>query len=325
MHSDKGNDVPPPFAWDEWYRGIGGRTISIPEVTAYFRRIFDEQLPRFEGEPTPKQRSFATPEEAAGALKERARAAGADIVGICELTAAEIYRGRTVTGRFAVAVGMRMRYREFQTVPSRESAVEQVRVYFELGRLCVELAEFIRGLGYHAKVQAPVGDSDVLHVPIALKAGLGELGRHGSIINPELGPLLRLGTVTTTLGAACDAPIDAGIAEFCDHCRACRKFCPADAVPDERDPEAGKDHLGLDRYVIDTGRCFPYFARHYYCAACLPVCAYNHKEWARDFEGFKTRIFPEVIMAEPPPPIDGIPEAQRHRYPRRKRGVQDKR
>ena len=127
-----------------------------------------------------------------------------------------------------------------------------------------------------------------------------------------------MGSVITSMPLAIDHPIDAGIAKFCDTCRACRKYCPADAIPDERSPEAGKDHLGHDRYVVDTGRCFPYFARHYYCSACLPVCVYNHKEWARDFEGFSTRLFPEVVMLDPPAAAD-LPDDQRHTYPKLRR------
>lgn len=66
----------------------------------------------------------------------------------------------------------------------------------------------------------------------------------------------------------------------------------------------------------DTGRCFPYFARHHYCSIYLPVCAYNHKEWARDFGGTATKIFPTVVMHDPPPPSD-VPDAKRsHDYPR---------
>ena len=107
-----------------------------------------------------------------------------------------------------------------------------------------------------------------------------------------------MGSVATSIPLAIDHPIDAGIAKFCDACRACRKFCPANAIPDERSPEAGKDHLGYDRYVVDTGRCFPYFAKHYYCSICLPVCVYNHKEWARDFDGFHTKLFPECRDAD---------------------------
>jgi len=91
------------------------------------------------------------------------------------------------------------------------------------------------------------------------------------------------------------------------------------AIPDERSPEAGKDHLGYDRYVVDTGRCFPYFAKYSYCSICLPVCVYNHKEWARDFEGAQTQSFPTVIMLSAPQPSD-LPDAdRRHRYPRIRR------
>jgi epoxyqueuosine reductase QueG len=114
-----------------------------------------------------------------------------------------------------------------------------------------------------------------------------------------------------------DRPGDAvASGKFCDSCRACRKFCPADAIPDHRSPDAGQDHLGLDRYIVDTGRCFPYFAAHKYCSICLPVCAYNHKEWARDFEGFQTKIFPTVVMEDPPPPVDPMDASRSHVYVR---------
>jgi hypothetical protein len=217
-----------------------------------------------------------------------------------------------------VAVGQRMRWREFQVVPSRESAIECLRVYFTLGETVIQLAAHIRSLGYACTIEHPIGDSDLLHIPIGLKAGFGELGRHGSIIHPTLGPLFRMGSVATSIPLAIDHPVDAGIAAFCDTCRACRKYCPADAIPDARSPEAGVDHLGHPRYVVDTGRCFPYFATHQYCSICLPVCVYNHKAWARDVEGTPTRLFPTVIMREPPPPADA-PVTNCHWYPRLKR------
>ncbi|MFM7156301.1 MAG: hypothetical protein ACKO0Y_00645, partial [Bacteroidota bacterium] len=206
---------------------------------------------------------------------------------------------------------------EFQQVPNERSAIECLRVYFTLGEVVIALAQEIRKLGYACTVEHPIGDSDVLHVPLALKAGFGELGRHGSIIHPKMGPLFRLGSVITNMPLATDRPIDAGIAKFCDTCKACRIYCPADAVPDERSPEAGKDHLGNDRYMIDTGRCFPYFATDNYCSACLVVCVYNHKEWARDFEGFKTSLFPDLQLKTSPHPAD--PEVEKHWYPLRKR------
>jgi epoxyqueuosine reductase len=303
----------PAFSWDAWYAKVGGRSIQIDAVDEYLREIRELQYPRFDGPVAPERRAFRDGAEAAADLKAKARALGADIVGICRIEPSDVYRGRTVTETYAIAVGQRMRWREFQVVPSLESATECLRVYATLGETVIGLAAYVRSLGFACKVEHPIGDSDLLHVPIGLKAGFGELGRHGSIIHPELGPLFRMGSVATSMPLALDRPIDAGIAKFCDTCRACRIYCPADAIPDERSRTAGKDHLGNDRYVVDTGRCFPYFAKHNYCSICLPVCVYNHKEWARDFEGWETKLFPTVVMAEPPPPVD-LPRDLRHGY-----------
>ena len=307
---------PPPFAWDDWYALVGGRSIRIEEVDDILRQIYNDQYERFEGEIADSRVEFDSPAEAARHLKDKAAEFGADIVGICEIEPTDVYRGRVVTQKYAIAVGQRMRWREFQVVPSRESAIECLRVYYTLGETVIKLATYLRSIGYACKIEHPIGDSDLLHVPIGLKAGFGELGRHGSIINPRLGPLFRMGSVATSIPLAIDHPIDAGIAKFCDACRACRKFCPADAIPDERTPEAGKDHLGYDRYVIDTGRCFPYFAKHSYCSICLPVCAYNHKDWAKDFDGFHTKLFPNVLMPDAPAPVDLPQDQPRHFYAR---------
>jgi epoxyqueuosine reductase QueG len=310
---------PPPFAWEDWYASIGGRSIRIDRVSEYLRQIYEDQYPRFDGPVAPERHEFESPEAAARHLKEKAIAFGADVVGICRIEPSDVYRGRTVTETFAIAVGQRMRWREFQVVPSRESAIECLRVYFTLGETVIQLADYVRSLGHACRVEHPIGDSDLLHIPIGLKAGFGELGRHGSIIHPRLGPLFRMGSVATSIPLAIDRPIDAGIAKFCDTCRACRKYCPPGAIPDARSPEAGKDHLGYDRYVVDTGRCFPYFAAHSYCSICLPVCVYNHKEWARDFEGSSTKLFPTVLMPESPPAVDPGPAQPVHWYPKLRR------
>lgn len=303
----------PAFNWDQWYAAVGGRTIDIPEADRLIKVIKEEQTKRFDGPVAAEQQKFSSPAEATELIKQKARELGADEAGIALIESTDIYRGRELEGKFAIVVGQRMRWREFQVVPSRESAIECLRIYYSLGETVIALAAFVRSLGYACRVEHPLGDSDVLHIPLALKAGFGELGRHGSIIHPTMGPLFRLGSVITSLELATDKPIDAGIAKFCDTCKACRIYCPAKAIPDERSPVAGKDHLGNDRYVVDTGRCFPYFAKHNYCSICLPVCVYNHKEWAKDFEGFQTKKWPEIRMEEAPGIAD-IPEELRHSY-----------
>lgn len=305
---------PPAFLWDEWYRSVGGRTINIKEVDSILKEIKEHQYPRFSGGVNSARKDFESVLSASSAVKQKAFELGAGEVGIAEIEPSDIYKGREVKEKYAIVVGQRMLWRSFQDVPSHESAVECLRVYFSLGEVVIQLAEYIRSLGYACTVEHPIGDSDVLHVPLALKAGFGELGRHGSIIHPKMGPLFRLGSVITDMPLAIDHPIDAGIAAFCDNCKACRIYCPAKAIPDDRSPEAGKDHLGNDRYMVDTGKCFPYFAKHNYCSICLPVCVYHHKEWARDYDGFVTKLFPEVVMTDPPTAVD--PEIDKHWYPK---------
>ncbi|MBL7811226.1 MAG: hypothetical protein JNL57_03295 [Bacteroidetes bacterium] len=304
----------PAFKWDDWYAAVGGRSISIDEVNELLKEIHQDQYTRFEGPVAGEKHVFDSAEIASAHLKEKAKEFGADLVGVALIEPSDIYKGRTVTESHAIALGQRMRWRAFQTVPSHDSAVECMRVYYTLGETVIKLAEYIRSLGYACRVEHPIGDSDILHIPIGLKAGFGELGRHGSIINPEIGPLFRMGSIITNMDLAIDHPIDAGIAKFCDNCRACRLYCPAKAIPDHRSPEAGKDHLGNDRYVVDTGKCFPYFAKHNYCSICLPVCVYNHKEWARDFEGYQTGLWPDIKMENPPAEAD-IPRELRHDFP----------
>lgn len=304
---------PPAFQWEEWYKAIGGRRIKISEVEDILTQIRELQYPRFKGEVNSKRTEFANESLASEVIKKKAFELGADEVGIAEIEPSDIYQGREVKEKYAIVVAQRMLWRNFQEVPSHDSAIECLRVYFTLGEVVIQLADYIRSLGYDCIVEHPIGDSDVLHVPLALKAGFGELGRHGSIIHPRMGPLFRLGSVITDMPLCIDSPIDAGIAAFCDNCRACRIYCPAKAIPDHRSPEAGKDHLGNDRYMVDTGKCFPYFATHHYCSACLPVCVYHHKEWARDFDGFTTKLFPDVELKDPPPPVD--PDVPKHWYP----------
>src|SRR5688572_20779967 len=224
---------PPAFAWDDWYAAVGGRSISIDEVERMLKEIREDQYQRFDSVVNPQKTIFKNPQEAADHIKAKALEFGADIIGICEIEPTDVYKGKVVHEKFAIALGQRMRWREFQVVPSRESAIECMRVYHSLGEVIIRLAAYIRSLGYACKVEHPIGDSDLLHIPIGLKAGFGELGRHGSIIHPKLGPLFRMGSIATSMDLGTDHPVDAGIADFCDKCKACRIYCPAKAIPDD--------------------------------------------------------------------------------------------
>jgi len=99
---------PPPFSWDEWYESAGGRTINIEEADNILDKIYNDQYTRFDGEVAKEKFIFNSPEEAAKLLKEKALEFGADIVGICEIEPSDVYRGKTVTEKYAIAVGQKM-------------------------------------------------------------------------------------------------------------------------------------------------------------------------------------------------------------------------
>ena len=282
---------PPAFAWDDWYRvSRADRSIRIDEVDDYLRRIYDDQSRGFKARSRPPAARSNRRRKPPAILKEKALEFGADIVGICEIEPSDVYRGRTITDTHAIAVGQRMRWREFQVVPSRESAIECLRVYFTLGETVIQLAAYIRSLGYACKVEHP---DRRLRPPAHSHRTEGRLRRART---PRIDHSSQAGSALP----------DGKRHHIDSACRSITRSTPASqssatpAVPAGssaprtpfRTSEArrpGKDHLGYDRYVVDTGRCFPYFAKHNYCSICLPVCVYNHKEWARDFERLSRR------------------------------------
>ena len=83
-----------------------------------------------------------------------------------------------------------------KTVPSALSGTATGVGYSKDVVTLLALAQYIRNLGYQA--YASMNDTAV-SIPYAIKAGLGEYGRHGLLITPELGPRLRIGKVFTDL------------------------------------------------------------------------------------------------------------------------------
>lgn len=57
--------------------------------------------------------------------------------------------------------------------------------------------------------------------------GLGKVGLHGKIINPEYGTFLRFVYIVTDAPLECDPPFTG---EVCDNCGECIKACPGNAV-----------------------------------------------------------------------------------------------
>lgn len=246
-----------------------------------------------------------TPVAATTYLKGLARYYGARTVGIATLQPYHVYshigRGNGEYGaplpveqRYALAFTVEMAHALVGAAPNAPTVLETAKEYAAAAQIAVQLAAFIRALGYPARAHID-GNYRVIAPLVARDAGLGELGRMGILITPELGPRVRLGVVTTDLPLVVDARIQrTDVLDFCRICRKCAENCPSRAIPfDDR-----QEIAGALRWQIDGVKCF-----HYWnvigtdCGRCISVCPYSHPDscshnwvrWGIRHSGFARR------------------------------------
>ena len=205
----------------------------------------------------------------AGEIKARALELGAGLAGISEIDEDALYDGYPAPPfRYAISLGIPMRREEMLHVPHRRAAVEVMRTYRRAGRIAIDLAAHIRALGWPA--QAYADGEDVLQIPMALKAGLGQLGKHGSMISVSFGSNFRLAAVMTDLPLTVDEPVDIAVDDLCQTCQACTRFCPPGAILDTK-----QTVRGVEKWYVDFDKCVPYFSKTEGCGICIEVCPWS--------------------------------------------------
>ena len=154
------------------------------------------------------------------------------------------------------------------------SVAQSMRAYLRFSVLGCVLVRQIERLGYSAKAHTVI-DSTVLHPPLLLLSGLGEVSRIGEVIlNPFLGPRLKSGVVTTDLPMAHDRPIDFGLQRFCEACNKCARECPSGAIT------AGPKLMfnGYEIWKSDSQKCATYRITTEggaMCGRCMKTCPWN--------------------------------------------------
>jgi reductive dehalogenase len=156
--------------------------------------------------------------------------------------------------------------------PDAPTMTEMTRQYHESGKIAMVLARYINLLGYEARAHVD-GNYRVMCPPIAADAGLGEVGRLGLLMTPELGPRVRLSVVTTDLPLVQDEPIAFGVQDFCTFCKKCADICPSGSI-DSGDKTV---HAGVEKWQTKQDTCYHYWRRAGSdCALCVKVCPYSH-------------------------------------------------
>lgn len=265
------------------------------------------QAPIAEDTPVaPVQVPVDDPARMVAEIKRVARFFGADLCGITGMDARWIYASQVDTRDFSAApvdlppglghvivLGHQMDLPLVQTYPSALAGAATGREYSHEAAIVMQLAAFIRNMGYRAV--ASMNDTGLV-IPFAVKAGLGEYARNQMVITPEFGPRLRFSKIFTDLPLIHDAPRPLGVKAVCDICTRCAQACPVKALPFGPPAEGGANRSaikGVVKWSSDAEACFGYWAKLASdCAICLRVCPFN-----RDFSRWHNRLWLKLALS----------------------------
>jgi epoxyqueuosine reductase len=224
--------------------------------------------------PVAAERKQASPEEFADAAMEFAVSHEADQAGIAAMDPMYVFEGYTIEEPWVIMLALAHNYERLRQVPSDETNGEGVcdvgDQYARGMRASFALANWIRSHGYNARPHPGPSASALVMIPPAIASGLGELGKHGSIISRHFGSGVRLAGVTTDMPLVATAPDRFGADEFCAVCQICTRECPPDAILDQKQMVRG-----VERWYVDFDKCIPYFAEAASCGICIAVCPWT--------------------------------------------------
>jgi len=172
-----------------------------------------------------------------------------------------------------VALAFEEDYHAIANSPGRLASAATGNGYSRMAVTSSQLSDFIRGLGYRA---LPAGNGVGLSIPIAIDAGLGQLGRMGLLVTPKYGPRVRLAKVITDMPLLPDAPIDFGVTEFCEACMLCADDCPSESItkgPKTWEGQSGSNHPGSHKWYTKVEGCYDF--NGFSCSNCKRVCPFN--------------------------------------------------
>ncbi len=241
------------------------------------------------------------PVKMARAIKKAGESFGASLVGVCELDRRWLYSYHyypKLSGftepiekveipeeyKYAIVLAYAGDYETYKYSPTYPAGAGVAIGYSQMAFTAGLMAQFIRLLGYKA---IPMGNDTACSIPLAIDAGLGELGRNGILITPKFGPRVRLNKIFTDLPLAPDKPVEFGVWDFCNKCGLCAEHCPGQAISYGEPTNEIHDFSnreGLFRWPLNSVKCFKFWSVNgTACANCIRVCPFNKPSgWLHD-------------------------------------------
>lgn len=286
---------------------LGNEKIQTPE---------DRGLPAWTG----------TPDEAAKIVRAALRHFGAATVGIVELneqTRKLIYAldpdGKHVifadvdkpeeteteriipnSYKWVIVWTIQMSNETLKRAPTPLGAQTTALTYAQNTLVQAQLQDFLRGLGYQGLGEASTNALGISPA-FGVMAGLGEMSRLNRLVTPEFGPMVRVFKMVTNLPLATDKPINAGIMEFCSHCKKCAEACPSGALSFEDGPtwetKGPWNNPGHKAYFEDSIKCMTYWKEAgTNCGICFSVCPFSKEDKAWVHEWVKIGISAAPVL-----------------------------
>jgi epoxyqueuosine reductase QueG len=175
-----------------------------------------------------------------------------------------------VEHQWIIVLGVTMDYEQLNTAPEVPAAREVLVQYSRAARAAKHVTNWIHRRGFPATAYTGPQADTVQMIPAAIACGLGELGKHGSMINREFGSSFRLSAVTTDMPLVADGPDVFGADDFCTRCKVCENACPPAAIHSEKQWVRGEY-----KWYVDFDKCIPYFDETHGCAICLAACPWS--------------------------------------------------
>jgi Pyruvate/2-oxoacid:ferredoxin oxidoreductase delta subunit len=197
------------------------------------------------------------------------------IVGIARVNHEWVTEGDTIAEPWVVVMGTPMDYSEIVHAPSHRSQAAILAAYLKSERVAIAVADWIRAWGWQATAHGGPAGGPLVVIPHAIAAGLGELGKHGSMMNRDLGSCFRMSYVLTDMPLVAGEAEEIGVDEFCASCQLCTTGCPPGAIFDAKQWVRGDF-----RWYVDFDKCIPYFNDQWGCQICLAVCPWSRPSLA---------------------------------------------
>lgn len=255
----------PHGAMQRWFYGVDPGNVHLARAREERARQLAEPMPEVEGSPVERG-----PGDWNAALAAYAETADFDMWGVADMDPAWIYEGQEAPQRRIVVVGVAHEYDEIATAPAATAAAEVVRQYGRAAAAVKGIAAWLRRQGWDAEAVTGPMTTKVALIPPAMACGFGELGKHGSLINPEFGSSFRLSAVLTNAPFAPTPRRAFGVDAFCANCRVCEDACPPEAIA-----PAKQMVRGTEKWYVDFDRCLPFFNQTHGCAICVAVCPWS--------------------------------------------------